>query len=262
MRTRIITSIVLLFVLGPAVLYGGWVFNILMVLVALIGSMELIHMAKISRRIIPSFVTYLGVFSIVYFDFITNFIPEYLMSGSLTILTILFLLICTVVIKGYDFTKAGISALTIFYLGFGGYAAVTIRSADLYLFLFILAVIVSTDIGAYFIGSKIGKRKLAPTISPNKTLEGSIGGMVMALIIAAVYLRFADFTYTYSYGTMLIIAVVLSGTGQFGDLIESAFKRHFGVKDSGHIIPGHGGILDRFDSVLFTLMMALVLGIL
>lgn len=128
--------------------------------------------------------------------------------------------------------------------------------------MFILAVIVSTDIGAYFIGSKIGKRKLAPTISPNKTLEGSIGGMVMALIIAAVYLRFADFTYTYSYGTMLIIAVVLSATGQFGDLIESAFKRHFGVKDSGHIIPGHGGILDRFDSVLFTLMMALVLGIL
>ena len=82
------------------------------------------------------------------------------------------------------------------------------------------------------------------------------------MLFRSVYLRFAAFTYTYSYGTMLIIAVVLSATGQFGDLIESAFKRHFGVKDSGHIIPGHGGILDRFDSVLFTLMMALVLGIL
>lgn len=128
--------------------------------------------------------------------------------------------------------------------------------------MFILAVVLSTDIGAYFIGSKIGKRKLAPTISPNKTLEGSIGGVVCAFIVAALSLQLSDFTYAYSYGTMLIMAVILSATGQFGDLIESAFKRHFGVKDSGHIIPGHGGILDRFDSVLFTLMMALVLGIL
>lgn len=262
MRTRIITSIVLLIVLGPAVIYGGWPFNILIGLVVLIGSMELIHMAKISRRIIPSFVTYLGVFSIVYYDFLADFIPDHLMSGSILILAILFLLICTVMIKGYDFTKAGISALTVFYLGFGGYAAITVRSADLYLFLFVLAVILGTDIGAYFIGSKIGKRKLAPTISPNKTLEGSIGGIVVAFIIASLYLQLSDFTYTYSYGTMLLIAVILSITGQFGDLIESAFKRHFGVKDSGHIIPGHGGILDRFDSVLFTLMMALVLGIL
>lgn len=262
MRTRIITSIVLLIVLVPAVIYGGWVFNVLIGLVALMGSMELIHMAKISRRIVPSFITYLGVFSVVYFDFIADLIPDHLMSGILSILAILLLLICTVIIKGYDFTKAGVSALTVFYLGFGGYAAITIRSADLYLFLFILAVVLSTDIGAYFIGSKIGKRKLAPTISPNKTLEGSIGGVVCAFIVAALILQLSDFTYAYSYGTMLIMAVILSATGQFGDLIESAFKRHFGVKDSGHIIPGHGGILDRFDSVLFTLMMALVLGIL
>ena len=146
-----------------------------------------------------------------------------------------------------------------FYVGLGGYAAITIRNVDLALFLFILFVIYSTDIGAYFIGSMIGKRKLAPTLSPNKTIEGSLGGIITALIVAAIYLNF--FSFTYSYGVMLVMAVILSVTGQFGDLLESAFKRHFGVKDSGDILPGHGGILDRFDSTLFTLSMALVLGV-
>lgn len=259
MRTRIITSIVLLVILVPAILYGGWPYSILIGLVTLLGSMELIHMAKISRRIIPSFITYIGVFGMVYFDYIANILPTHLMDGIIPILSVVFLLICTVIVKGYDFTKAGVSALTVFYLGIGGYAAITIREADLYLFLFILLVVMSTDIGAYFIGSKIGKRKLAPTISPNKTLEGSLGGVIVSFIVAAVYLRFNHFTYTY--GTMLFMAIILSVTGQFGDLIESAFKRHFGVKDSGHLIPGHGGILDRFDSVLFTLTMALLLGI-
>ncbi len=259
MRTRIITSIVLVVVLVPAVIYGGWPFNVLIGLIALLGSMELIHMAKISRRIIPSFITYIGAFSVVFYEVMAEFLPDHLMNGIIPILSILFLLICTVVVKGYDFTKAGISALTVFYLGFGGYSAVAVRSADLYLFLFILLVAVSTDVGAYFVGSLMGKRKLAPTISPNKTWEGSVGGVLIAVIVAAIYLRF--FEFTYSYGTMLIMSIILSVTGQFGDLIESAFKRHFGVKDSGHLIPGHGGILDRFDNVLFSLMMAVLLGI-
>ncbi len=216
-------------------------------------------MAKISRRIVPSLITYIGVFSVVFFDVIAEFLPSHLMNGILPILSIILLLMCTVVSKGYEFTKAGISTLTIFYLGFGGYSAITVRSADLYLFLFIALIAVSTDVGAYFIGSMVGKRKLAPTISPNKTWEGSVGGVLIALIVASIYLRFFEFTYTYQ--TMLVMSVILSVTGQFGDLIESAFKRHFGVKDSGHIIPGHGGILDRFDNVLFSLMMAVLLGI-
>ena len=108
----------------------------------------------------------------------------------------------------------------------------------------------STDIGAYFIGSQIGKNKLAPQLSPNKTIEGFIGGIMSAILVAFIYLIFFDFRY--SKGIMLLVAGILSVTGQFGDLLESSFKRHFSVKDSGKILPGHGGILDRFDSVIFT----------
>src|SRR5699024_10694406 len=165
----------------------------------------------------------------------------------------------TVVIHDYDFTKAGVSALTMFYVGLGGYAAVTIRNSNLALFLFILLVVMSTDIGAYFIGSQIGKNKLAPQLSPNKTIEGFIGGIMSAILVAFIYFIFFDFRY--SKGIMLLVAGILSVTGQFGDLLESSFKRHFSVKDSGKILSGHGGILDRFDSTLFTLSMAFILGV-
>ena len=259
MRTRVKTSIVLLLIILPAVLYGGWSFSLVIGIVALLGSMELLHMAKISRAITPSFITYIGTLSIVFYDYIKGLIPTHLNDAIIPIFAVIFLLICTVLIKDYDFTKAGVSGLTMFYVGIGAYSAITIRNADLALFIFILLVVLSTDIGAYFIGSMIGKRKLSPHISPNKTIEGSLGGIAVSLIMATIYLNFFSFNYTYI--TMLVLAVILSITGQFGDLLESAFKRHFEVKDSGHILPGHGGILDRFDSTLFTLTMALILGL-
>jgi phosphatidate cytidylyltransferase len=107
----------------------------------------------------------------------------------------------------------------------------------------------ATDSGAYFIGKAIGKRKLWPEISPNKTVEGSIGGVVCALVVAILFVLFSNIHATIV--SLMAITVVLSVFGQIGDLVESALKRHFNVKDSGTILPGHGGILDRFDSLLF-----------
>jgi phosphatidate cytidylyltransferase len=109
----------------------------------------------------------------------------------------------------------------------------------------------ATDSGAYFIGKATGKRKLWPEISPNKTVEGSIGGVASALIIAVLFVLLTDINA--SVISLMAITVVLSIFGQIGDLVQSAFKRHFNVKDSGNILPGHGGILDRFDSLLFVL---------
>ena len=259
MRQRVKTSIVLAVLIIPAVLFGGWSYNIIIGAVALIGTMELLQMANIDTKSLPSIATYIGTLSIVYYHMIASYIPEQLSDGIIPVFAVLLLLISTVIVPGFNFTKAGISALTMGYVGVGSQAAIIIRQEDLAIFVFILLVIVSTDIGAYFIGSKIGKRKLAPLLSPNKSVEGSIGGIVLALLTTSIYLNFI--TLPYSYIIMLLIAIILSITGQFGDLLESAFKRHFGVKDSGTILPGHGGILDRFDSILFTLSMALILGV-
>lgn len=259
MRQRVKTSIVLAVLIIPAVLFGGWSYNLIIGAVALIGTMELLQMANIDTKSLPSIATYIGTLSIVYYHMIASYIPEQLSDGIIPVFAVLLLLISTVIVPGFNFTKAGISALTMGYVGVGSQAAIIIRQEDLAIFVFILLVIVSTDIGAYFIGSKIGKRKLAPLLSPNKSVEGSIGGIVLALLTTSIYLNFI--TLPYSYIIMLLIAIILSITGQFGDLLESAFKRHFGVKDSGTILPGHGGILDRFDSILFTLSMALILGV-
>lgn len=259
MQQRIITGIVLLLLLGPTIFFGGWIFNLIIALLCLIGVTEILRMASISRTTFPSIVTYLAVLSIIFYDQLALYIPDNLSEAILPLVAIMVLLLSTVLVSDYEFTKAGISVLAMFYLGLGGYAAVTIRAANLALFLYLLIIVISTDIGAYFIGSKFGKHKLAPVLSPNKTIEGSIGGIVFALILTAIYLNF--YSFTYSYGIMLGLSIILSITGQYGDLVASRLKRHFQVKDAGNIFPGHGGVLDRFDSVLFTLAVAMLLGI-
>ena len=115
-----------------------------------------------------------------------------------------------------------------------------------------LFIVWATDSGAYLVGTRYGRRKLLPKVSPNKTIEGSIGGILSAVLVSAIFMFIRPQVATpYSFVTMLLLTVVFSIAGQFGDLVESAIKRHFGVKDSGKFIPGHGGVLDRFDSLLF-----------
>ncbi|MDD3653064.1 MAG: phosphatidate cytidylyltransferase [Desulfotomaculaceae bacterium] len=105
------------------------------------------------------------------------------------------------------------------------------------------------DTAAYFLGKAFGKRRLAPVLSPKKTLEGAIGGLIGSLFIACVFALLYPFL---SIPKLLLLGLLLAVAAEVGDLLESAFKRQAGVKDSSTLIPGHGGILDRFDSALFT----------
>lgn len=113
-----------------------------------------------------------------------------------------------------------------------------------------------TDVGAYFVGKSIGAHKLAPVVSPNKTWEGAIGGFVVAGIgMAVLYwlvqtLEWVSFP-NWTVGEYIIVGAILSIASQIGDLTQSALKRDAGVKDSGNLFPGHGGVLDRFDGFLF-----------
>jgi phosphatidate cytidylyltransferase len=115
---------------------------------------------------------------------------------------------------------------------------------------FLLLVVWLGDAGAYYIGKKFGRRKLSPRISPKKTVEGLIGGVITSVITAVVihFTFFPRFPLTHA----VIVGVMLSISGVIGDLAESMWKRSAAVKDSGTLIPGHGGFLDRFDSILFT----------
>ncbi|MDQ0286661.1 phosphatidate cytidylyltransferase [Desulfofundulus luciae] len=107
----------------------------------------------------------------------------------------------------------------------------------------------SSDTVAYFIGKRWGRRQLAPALSPGKTVEGAVGGLAGSLLAAVAFMIIYPFL---PRGPMLLLGLLLGLAAVVGDLVESAFKRQAGVKDAGDIIPGHGGILDRFDSMLFT----------
>ena len=119
---------------------------------------------------------------------------------------------------------------------------------------FTLAIPWLADSGAYFAGSKFGKRKLCPTISPNKTVEGAVAGIVSgtltALLIGLIF-KLIYGNVTFYYGILLIIGLINSVVSIFGDLTFSVIKRSCNIKDYGSIMPGHGGLLDRFDSVIF-----------
>ncbi|MGH9455239.1 MAG: phosphatidate cytidylyltransferase, partial [Terriglobia bacterium] len=130
-----------------------------------------------------------------------------------------------------------------------------------HLLMFFFGVVWSGDIFAYLTGRAIGRHLMFPEISPKKTVEGAIGGFLGSVIIGWAYAE--KFWATSNLGIIIFLAALVAVTGQIGDLAESAMKRNADVKDSGGILPGHGGILDRVDSVLFAapaFWLALILG--
>lgn len=141
------------------------------------------------------------------------------------------------------------------YIGFGFSFMLELMWSEngTFFSLLIILVIWATDTGAYFVGKHLGKHKLWPAISPNKTIEGSLGGIGLALIISVLFaIAVPQFLPLF---TILAFGFTISVIGQIGDLVESAWKRTSGVKDSGTLLPGHGGILDRFDSLLFSFII-------
>jgi phosphatidate cytidylyltransferase len=120
----------------------------------------------------------------------------------------------------------------------------------------------TTDVGAYAFGRTFGKKKLIPSVSPGKTVEGAMGGLGLTIVICLLYVRFILMPYAQLGLTMqgaVLFAIVVSVAAQTGDLAESLLKREAGVKDSSRILPGHGGILDRFDSLLFVMPISYLL---
>ena len=148
------------------------------------------------------------------------------------------------------------------YAGALGVAPIVLRSdnGDGFLaVIFLFAVVWTTDIAAYFAGRAIGGPKLMPRVSPNKTWSGAIGGTLAAVVVALALAKVTALTGLFA---IAMLAVILSICAQGGDLFESFLKRRFGAKDSGHLIPGHGGLMDRLDGFVTASVVAALIGLL
>ena len=257
MKQRVISAIVAIIIVVPIVLYGGIPFYLGASVLGLIGFYEMLKARKIERDI-PNIMKIVCMFAfiIIMMDNWGNKVLVFNSNDKL-ILSILLTVIPIVFFnkkKSYDINDALFMLGTIMFLGISFNHLVNIRVGSLYNFIYLVLITTMTDTFAYFTGRLIGKHKMCPSVSPNKTWEGFVGGLVFGTIISVVF-YVCVFDFTGSVFLLVLVSMLLSVVGQIGDLVFSSIKRHYKIKDYGNIMPGHGGVLDRLDSLLFVILV-------
>jgi len=266
---RILTALIVLPFLIASILISSlwWLFVLLAAAAMILGLFEFYVLAKklqLKPEPVVGYVAGAAVFTL-------SLKPDPLGNALLTQLIIVALTIVTLVVatfRGAPFDKmlasVGATILSVLYIPLLGCYLVAVRvgfepSLSAHLLSFYFLVLMGGDAGAYYVGRTFGKRKLAPSISPGKTWEGAIGGMVAALAMATLahFWFFRDLPLKYA----LPLAAIMTIIGILGDLAESALKRGAGAKDAANILPGHGGILDRLDSLLFNAPLLYYFGV-
>lgn len=258
MKQRVITAIIALIILVPLIIYGHWPFIVISILFACIGLFELLRMYNTNKGTIFEVWAFIFLIGIVYPKQELTLFHWTFTKYDVILLFLVGLLGIMVLSKNkFSFDQASFVFFATVYVGAAFYVLIETRMLGLNYLFFILFIIWATDSGAYFVGKFLGKRKLWPEISPNKTIGGALGGLILALIVGAIF----HLVYPFPLPWLSVIAVslVISLVGQIGDLAASAMKRHYHIKDFGNIFPGHGGILDRLDSLLFVLIVLYII---
>lgn len=284
MKQRVITAVVLLALLAVVV----WQINtpVLVLVIAFLAAVaanEIMRCAKVENTFIRVVAT--GYAACVPFFASAKALTPWVSQAvwgkvigavpGVVYLIALVVVLLLAMLKGYAYTTFEDVAVSVFagaLVPFGFSVFIRLRDMfqieqfGIYLIFYGLICALATDSGAQLAGMAFGKHKISPNISPKKTVEGAIGGLIFSLILNAVaiilYNRLADFKMDEFAVTVLLAACLpVSFLGMMGDLSASVLKRNFGVKDFGKIFPGHGGVMDRFDSSMFTLPVTYALAL-
>lgn len=293
MKKRTITGIVMLAILAPLFLIPNLFIGLQIVvgLGVLIATFEILNIYNkdytIQSKLLIYFLSLLSYLVMIWhFDDIDQMILLELFNYKLVlviIMAVFLLLLVTVLDRNFDFNDFGKVFGMIFYVVMGLGSLVILRIVGVQFIVYLFLTTMFTDVFAYLIGIKYGKHKMAPTISPKKSWEGAIAGTLIATILVGTFSLFygkifsSGFLNVNNYRTILdgfeilskinltgkgillyILTFMISIIGQLGDLVASKIKRVYNVKDFGNIFPGHGGVLDRFDSAMFAGMFLII----
>lgn len=257
MKTRVISAVVALMVFIPIFIIGGIPFIIAFYLLTLLGLREFMKVRE-SKNKYPDFIRLISyiIISLMYFGCVSSegvvFSLGYNIIAALS-LTLLLPVVLYHDEKVYNIEDAFYLLGGVLFLGFSMSLFVIYRNISLELIIFLFLITITTDSYAYYTGRLIGKNKLLEVISPNKTWEGTIGGSLVGTFVCTMY-YLNVINPNESVLRISLIILFLTLVGQFGDLFFSAIKRRYNVKDFSNIMPGHGGVLDRLDSIIFVML--------
>ncbi len=249
LRERVWTALMGIPLLVFLAYMGGYWYGLVILIISILGLKEYYSLMKIGGWKPDKMAGY--------FFLPLNLLAVYKANPTLILTLWVFIFITFALFPIFFFTKtayweAALSFWGVFYTGglLSFLAAIRLLPAGFHLTLFLFVIVWSADILAYFTGRKLGKIPLAPGISPKKTLEGTIGGLCGSTLAGLLLAQFLPLDFLSSF-TGAILGLLVGLAGAIGDLNQSALKRGVNVKDAGDLLPGHGGILDRFDSLLF-----------
>lgn len=254
MKKRIISAIIMIMVIVPLIIIGGIPYSLAVGLISCIAYKELIEIRKDKNNDYPNLMKCIGLIGMLFLIY-SNFEKYGLLFGvSYKVLCGIILILCipTLYYKSkYKVTDAFHLLSHVLFLGIGFNLLISVYNYGIKYFILLILITTLTDTFALFGGRLIGKHKFT-SISPNKTIEGCVIGSLVSTFICTMY-----YINIINVGAKLInvipVILFLSIVGQCGDLFFSAVKREFNKKDFGTLIPGHGGILDRLDSIIFVL---------
>lgn len=245
MKQKILTGVMLVGIFLPILYYGGILFKLAVIVFSIIGGLEITNLYKNKW---PSEMSYFIILIILVLPSLSS---RFFLVGMVSIL--LFLFVLTVYFEWFEVVDAAILFTLLMIITLAVTGVYTVNTYGSLAILYVAVSTYMTDTAAYFSGMFFGKHKLAPRISPNKTVEGAIGGWLISSIVSFLYV-FYVIPDRFPIGLVITASILMPVVSQLGDLAFSSFKRYFKVKDFGHLFPEHGGVLDRIDSLLFNFM--------
>lgn len=280
MKTRILTALVFAVIGIPILIFSEYiVFPLAVSFMTVVAVREMLCVCGVNKSYLISVPSYIiaGVLPLLAWDeldflYVGIFGKDYCLSFTTLMAIVFFVFLlymafAAVFVRGkLEVKEISIGFMSVVYLvtSFVSYMLLRYGEYGQYLFILVLVVAWGGDVSAYFVGTLCGKHKLIPEVSPKKTVEGAVGGMVIASGLTMLFgfiVTLFDKGVSANYLALAIYGLVLSVVAQLGDLWASIIKRQHNVKDYGNLFPGHGGVMDRFDSVLATCTLTMLVSL-